>query len=221
MSNDEERAVLAGGCFWGVQDLIRRYDGVLSTRVGYTGGNVSLATYRNHGSHAEAVEVIFDPARISYRQILEFFFQIHDPTTRNIARATTSGPATDLRSSTPVTSRSGLPKTPSRTSMLQGCGRARSLRKSFRQATSGRPNPSIRIISNDIPTATPAISFGPTGDCRFAPTRLQSRRDSGSSSKSHVGRCVMQCAAPGPRMIRAGSRVTTKTRMQCPKVLLE
>ena len=78
-----ERAVLAGGCFWGVQELLRRYDGVLSTRVGYTGGNVPHATYRNHGSHAEAVEVIFDPERISYRQILEFFFQIHDPSTRN------------------------------------------------------------------------------------------------------------------------------------------
>ena len=78
-----ERAVLAGGCFWGVQELFRRYDGVLSTRVGYTGGNVPHATYRNHGSHAEAVEVIFDPARISFRQILEFFFQIHDPSTRN------------------------------------------------------------------------------------------------------------------------------------------
>ena len=78
-----ERAVLAGGCFWGVQDLFRQYVGVLSTRVGYTGGNVSSATYRNHGLHAEAVEVIFDPARISYREILEFFFQIHDPSTRN------------------------------------------------------------------------------------------------------------------------------------------
>src|SRR5262245_29762618 len=79
----EERAVLAGGCFWGVQDLFRRYDGVISTRVGYTGGNTPNATYRNHGRHAEAVEIIFDPARISYRQILEFFFQIHDPSTRN------------------------------------------------------------------------------------------------------------------------------------------
>jgi peptide-methionine (S)-S-oxide reductase len=78
-----ERAILAGGCFWGVQELFRRYDGVLSTRVGYTGGDVPNATYRNHGTHAEAVEIIFDPARISYRQILEFFFQIHDPTTRN------------------------------------------------------------------------------------------------------------------------------------------
>ena len=79
----EERALLAGGCFWGVQELFRRYDGVLSTRVGYTGGNTPNATYRNHGAHAEAVEIVFDPARISYRQILEFFFQIHDPTTRN------------------------------------------------------------------------------------------------------------------------------------------
>ena len=78
-----ERAVLAGGCFWGVQDLFRRYDGVVSTRVGYTGGNIPNATYRNHGTHAEAVEIIFDPDRISYRQILEFFFQIHDPSTRN------------------------------------------------------------------------------------------------------------------------------------------
>ena len=78
-----ERAVLAGGCFWGMQDLFRRYDGVLSTRVGYTGGDVPHATYRTHGSHAEAIEIIFDPARISYRKILEFFFQIHDPTTRD------------------------------------------------------------------------------------------------------------------------------------------
>jgi peptide-methionine (S)-S-oxide reductase len=78
-----EPAVLAGGCFWGLQDLFRRYDGVLSTRVGYTGGDVPNATYRNHGSHAEAIEVIFDPARISFRRILEFFFQIHDPSTLN------------------------------------------------------------------------------------------------------------------------------------------
>jgi len=79
----EERAVLAGGCFWGMQDLIRRQDGVISTRVGYTGGEVPNATYRDHGSHAEALEIIFDPAKISYRTLLEFFFQIHDPTTRN------------------------------------------------------------------------------------------------------------------------------------------
>ncbi len=78
-----ERAILAGGCFWGMQALFRRYDGVLATRVGYAGGDVPNATYRNHGSHAEAIEITFDPARISYRQILEFFFQIHDPSTLN------------------------------------------------------------------------------------------------------------------------------------------
>ena len=79
----EERAILAGGCFWGMQDLIRRYDGVIATRVGYSGGDVPNATYRNHGSHAEAIEIVFDPSRIGYRQLLEFFFQIHDPTTLN------------------------------------------------------------------------------------------------------------------------------------------
>ena len=78
-----ERAVLAGGCFWGMQDLIRRYDGVISTRVGYSGGDTPNATYRRHGTHAEAIEIVFDPARISFRKLLEFFFQIHDPTTRD------------------------------------------------------------------------------------------------------------------------------------------
>jgi peptide-methionine (S)-S-oxide reductase len=77
------RAVLAGGCFWGLQDLLRRYPGVISTRVGYTGGEVPNATYRNHGNHAEAIEIIFDPEVISYRQLLEVFFQIHDPSTLN------------------------------------------------------------------------------------------------------------------------------------------
>src|SRR5258707_8628699 len=79
----QERAVLAGGCFWGMQDLIRKLDGVVSTRVGYAGGDVPNATYRRHGTHAEAIEIIFDPSKISYRKLLEFFFQIHDPTTRN------------------------------------------------------------------------------------------------------------------------------------------
>ena len=78
-----ERAVLAGGCFWGLQDLIRKMPGVLSTRVGYTGGDVPNATYRHHGTHAEGIEVIFDPDNISYRKLLEFFFQIHDPSTLN------------------------------------------------------------------------------------------------------------------------------------------
>jgi len=79
----QERAVLAGGCFWGMQDLIRKLPGVLNTRVGYTGGDVANATYRNHGTHAEGIEIVFDPAQTSFRALLEFFFQIHDPTTPN------------------------------------------------------------------------------------------------------------------------------------------
>jgi len=78
-----ERAVLAGGCFWGMEQLIRRIDGVVDTRVGYSGGDIANATYRNHGTHAEAIEIVFDPAKLSYRRLLEFFFQIHDPTTKN------------------------------------------------------------------------------------------------------------------------------------------
>jgi peptide-methionine (S)-S-oxide reductase len=83
MTTTTERAVLAGGCFWGMQDLIRRKPGVISTRVGYSGGDVKNATYRNHGSHAEVIEIVFDPRVISFRDLLEFFFQIHDPSTRN------------------------------------------------------------------------------------------------------------------------------------------
>jgi len=83
MSDNTETAILAGGCFWGVQELLRQRDGVISTRVGYTGGENDNPTYRNHPGHAEAVEIVFDPEQISYRDILEFFFQIHDPTTKD------------------------------------------------------------------------------------------------------------------------------------------
>jgi len=83
MSETTEKAILAGGCFWGVQDLIRHQPGVISTRVGYSGGEVPNATYRHHGNHAEAVEIIFDPTKTSYRNLLEFFFQVHDPSTMN------------------------------------------------------------------------------------------------------------------------------------------
>jgi peptide-methionine (S)-S-oxide reductase len=83
MTASTEKAILAGGCFWGVQDLVRRMAGVISTRVGYSGGDVKDATYRNHGTHAEAIEIIFDPKVLKFRQLLEFFFQIHDPTTKN------------------------------------------------------------------------------------------------------------------------------------------
>jgi peptide-methionine (S)-S-oxide reductase len=83
MTDKTQRAVFAGGCFWGMQDLIRKQPGVVHTRVGYSGGEVPNATYRNHGTHAEAIEIVFDPDLTSYRRILEFFFQIHDPTTKD------------------------------------------------------------------------------------------------------------------------------------------
>jgi peptide-methionine (S)-S-oxide reductase len=83
MAATTERAILAGGCFWGMQQLVRRLPGVVSTRVGYSGGDVKNATYRNHGTHAEAIEITFDPSQMSFRDLLEFFFQIHDPTTPN------------------------------------------------------------------------------------------------------------------------------------------
>jgi peptide-methionine (S)-S-oxide reductase len=83
MTVSTEKAILAGGCFWGMQDLLRNYPGVISTRVGYTGGSVANATYRNHEGHAEAIEIVFDPQKLGYRKLLEFFFQIHDPTTLN------------------------------------------------------------------------------------------------------------------------------------------
>jgi peptide-methionine (S)-S-oxide reductase len=83
MSEQLETAILAGGCFWGMQDLIRKMPGVVSTRVGYSGGDVAHATYRNHGTHAEAIEIVFNPSVLSFRELLEFFFQIHDPSTPN------------------------------------------------------------------------------------------------------------------------------------------
>jgi peptide-methionine (S)-S-oxide reductase len=83
VTNNTETAILGGGCFWGAQELLRKRDGVISTRVGYTGGENANATYRNHPGHAEAVEIVFDPEQISYRDLLEFFFQIHDPTTKD------------------------------------------------------------------------------------------------------------------------------------------
>src|SRR4051794_20095337 len=83
MTERTDKAVLAGGCFWGMQDLIRKRPGVVSTRVGYTGGRVENATYGNHDGHAEAIEIIFDPEQLSFRDLLEFFFQVHDPTTKD------------------------------------------------------------------------------------------------------------------------------------------
>ena len=146
-----ERAVLAGGCFWGMQDLIRKMDGVVSTRVGYSGGDVPNATYRNHGTHAEAIEIVFDPARLSYRQLLEFFFQIHDPTTKN-RQGNDRG--VSYRSAIYTTSDS---------------------QKRRRRDRSGRPSPSTRTTSSGSRTATPATSCGRAGSCRCARARRRRR----------------------------------------------
>ena len=117
-----ERAILAGGCFWGMQDLIRRLPGVEKTRVGYTGGDVANATYRNHGTHAEGIEILFDPTRISYRDLLEFFFQIHDPSTAN-RQGNDRG--TSYRSTTPPRRSVRRRWRRSPMSMPRVCGRAR------------------------------------------------------------------------------------------------
>ena len=175
MTASTERAVLAGGCFWGVQDLLRRYPGVISTRVGYTGGEVPNATYRNHGNHAEAIEITFDPQTISYRKLLEFFFQIHDPSTLN-RRATTGGRATGRPSSIPATRRSGSRKTPSPMSTLPAFGRARLSPRWLLPDRYGKPSPSTRIIWKNIQTATLVTSFGQNGRCRIARRTLQQAR---------------------------------------------
>ena len=125
MSRRTEKAILAGGCFWGMQDLIRKRPGVLSTRVGYTGGDVANATYRNHGTHAEAIEITFDPDQTSYRDLLEFFFQIHDPTTLE-PPGQRHGHELPLGHLLPRRRHSaGWPRTPSPTSRHRGSGPAR------------------------------------------------------------------------------------------------
>ena len=125
MAPTTERAILAGGCFWGMQQLVRRLPGVVSTRVGYSGGKVKNATYSNHGTHAEAIEITFDPSQTSFRDLLEFFFQIHDPTTPN-RQGNDRGTSYRSAISTRARNNAASPRTPSPTSRPQGCGRARS-----------------------------------------------------------------------------------------------
>ena len=160
----EERAVLAGGCFWGMQDLFRRYDGVISTRVGYSGGDVRNATYRNHGSHAEAIEIIFDPAKLSYRQILEFFFQIHDPSTRNRQGNDTG---TSYRSAIYYTSdeQKRIAEQTIADVDASGVWPGKVVTEVAKAGDFGKQSPSIRTISSAIPPAIPAILCGPIGNC--------------------------------------------------------
>ncbi len=165
MTNPTETAILAGGCFWGMQDLLRSYPGVLHTRVGYTGGDVPNATYRNHGNHAEAIEIVFDPAVISYRQILEFFFQIHDPSTPN-RQGNDLGPS--YRSAIYYLSEQqrDIAEDTAADVDASSCGRGVWLRKSSPRVSSGRRSRSIRIIWSGYRTGIPATSSGRTGSCR-------------------------------------------------------
>ena len=166
---NHEKAILAGGCFWGMQDLIRKLPGVISTRVGYTGGDVPNATYRNHGTHAEGIEIVFDPAVTSYRNILEYFFQIHDPTTLN-RQGNDRG----------LSYRSGIyyvDEEQKRVAeetiavwMPPGCGMAKWSPRSSRSAISGRPNRSTRIIWRSVRAAIPVTSPVPAGCFQSART---------------------------------------------------
>ena len=157
-----EKAILAGGCFWGMQDLIRKRPGVLSTRVGYTGGTVANATYGNHEGHAEAIEITFDPTKTSYRDLLELFFQIHDPTTVN-RQGNDRG--TSYRSAIFY-----LDDDQRRTAEdtiadvdASGLWPGKVVTEVTRRGRSGRPSPSIRTTSNGIRRAIPATSRGRTG----------------------------------------------------------
>ena len=159
-----ERAVLAGGCFWGMQDLIRKLPGVIKTRVGYTGGDVPAATYRDHGSHAEAIEIVFDPSRTDYRALLEFFFQIHDPTTPN-RQGNDRGMS--YRSAIYYVSDAQKAIAEDTIADVEASGLwPGKVVTELVPAISGWPSPSTRTTWNAIPAATPAISSGRTGYCR-------------------------------------------------------
>ena len=193
-----EKAILAGGCFWGMQDLIRKLDGVVSTRVGYSGGDVPNATYRNHGTHAEAIEIVFDPERISYRELLEFFFQVHDPSTTN-RQGNDVGMSYRSAIFTSTTSSAASLRTRSPTSTPRASGPAKSSPRSSRPVRSGKRSPSTRITSSATPTATRATSSGPGGNRRSGP-RLQPARQDGAA------------VAPEDRLVALGPRAFAPTR---------
>src|SRR5262245_2943 len=157
-----ECAVLAGGCFWGMQDLIRRRDGVISTRVGYTGGDVPHATYRNHRGHAEAIEVIFDPSSVTYRDLLEFFFQIHDPTTLN-PQGNDIG--TSYRSAIFYTSEEQKRVAEDTIADVDASGpcQERSSQRSCPPASSGKLSLNTKTTLNGFQTGIPVISYARAG----------------------------------------------------------
>ena len=164
-----ETSILAGGCFWGMQDLIRKLPGVISTRVGYSGGDVPNATYRNHGSHAEAIEVVFDPALLSFRALLELFFQIHDPTTPN-RQGNDRG--SSYRSAIYYSSEMQRAVAEDTIADVNASGLWPG--KVVTEVCPAGPSLSIRIISNTIRAAIPATSRVASGSCRCGPVDRRS-----------------------------------------------
>jgi peptide-methionine (S)-S-oxide reductase len=160
-----ERAILAGGCFWGMQQLVRRLPGVASTRVGYSGGDVNNATYSNHGTHAEAIEITFDPSQTSFRDLLEFFFQIHDPTTPN-RQGNDRG--TSYRSAIFYTSEEQRRVAEDTIADVEASGLwpGKAVTELSPAGDFWRRSPSTRITWNAIRTATPATSSARSGSCR-------------------------------------------------------
>ena len=203
MTHTTETAILAGGCFWGVQELLRKRDGVISTRVGYTGGENENATYRNHPGHAEAVEIVFDPERISYRDILEFFFQIHDPTTKD-RQGNDIG--SSYRSEIFYTSDEQRQVAEDTIADVDASGLwpGKVVTEISEAGPSGRPSPSTRTTSSATRTATPATSRGRTGSCRTASAWPSSHGVvPAARSARRSCRCPARCSAsaarsPGP-----------------------
>ena len=175
MTVSAERAVLAGGCFWGVQDLLRRYPGVISTRVGYTGGEVPNATYRNHGNHAEAIEITFDPQTIRYRKLLEFFFQIHDPSTLN-RQGNDRGAS--YRSAIFYTNdeQKRIAEDTIADVDASGLWPGKVVTEVAPAGPFWEAEPEHQDYLRNIRTATPVTSFGPTGRCRTGRRKLQQTR---------------------------------------------
>src|SRR5436190_13649892 len=172
---EPEKAILAGGCFWGVQDLIRKLDGVSGTRVGYTGGDTPNATYRNHGSHAEAIEILFDPERISYRDLLEFFFQIHDPTTKDRQGNDVGASYRSAVYYVDDEQRRIAEDTIADVS-ASGLWPGKVVTEVAPAGPFGEAEPEHQDYLRNIRTATPVTSFGPTGRCRTGQRKLNQAR---------------------------------------------
>ena len=170
MTDNTETTILAGGCFWGMQEQLRHRDGVISTRVGYTGGENENPTDGNHPGHAEAVEIVFDPERTSYRDILEFFFQIHDPTTKDRQGQYTGS---DYRSEIFYTTDEQRQVAEDTVADVEASGLwpGKVVTEISEAGPSGRPRPKTRTTSSASQTATPATSRGRAGSCHTARPR--------------------------------------------------